>query len=863
MQTPFTRFLLIAGFLLTLLPTGYAQHKTKGLLVGQPSTAGGAGSRAPSTCSSCYADRPKARRAARAVASAAPRGRQLNAVTGAAGAYLRSAILPWGRFGDSTNTAAMSEVFGANGWEGFFFDSTAASTIFSASRTYVFIEGSDAGAQRFSAFLQANRATVETWVAAGGHLFLNAAPNQGGEIDLGFGGVTLKYDPLRYNSASSYGVVEAGHPIAAGPFTPAGNEFMGFSFSHAVMEGPNIKPVITGSEGVSLAYADWGRGAVFFGGLTTDGFHEPTPNAHNLLKNILSFTPAVACSSPVITVPGALTANNTPGQCGATVAFEASATGTPAPAIVYSVNGSEINSSFVFPTGTTTVTATATNNCGADTKTFTVQVKDTELPTITAPAAVLVGTSPGQCFATNVAVGTATFADNCAGAVLSNNAPATYPKGTTTVTWTATDAAGNVATTTQTVTVTDQQKPVLTLPANVTVNAAATTTSAVVSFSLTATDNCGGVTVISQPASGSTFPIGVSTVTVTATDTAGNTATGTFTVNVQDVTPPTVKARNVTVILANGTASVTAAQIDNGSYDASGIASLSLSRTTFTCASLGTNTVTLTVTDTYGNVASATAVVTVVGTVPAPTITVTSADKVYTGGNISNLYLGYGAQSVTLTAAGGVSYVWSPATGLSSATIANPVFTAKAEGTYTYKVTATNQYGCTSTATVRLNVSDAQCGNKNDKVLVCHNGHEICISANAVEAHLREHDDYLGSCQTSFGRKSSASSLVVGDLPKAATAEEKSVQQAFVLEAFPNPFSASTTVHFRPTATAAAKVRIVDQLGRVMTVLFDGVAEAGRDYTLTLSAEHLSTGLYRCEFVSQGNVQAQRLSVMK
>lgn len=58
--------------------------------------------------------------------------------------------------------------------------------------------------------------------------------------------------------------------------------------------------------------------------------------------------------------------------------------------------------------------------------------------------------------------------------------------------------------------------------------------------------------------------------------------------------------------------------------------------------------------------------------------------------------------AVTLSATGGTSYLWSPAAGLSSATSANPTFTASATTTYT--VTVTNAGGCTGTASVTVNV---------------------------------------------------------------------------------------------------------------------------------------------------------------
>jgi len=106
--------------------------------------------------------------------------------------------------------------------------------------------------------------------------------------------------------------------------------------------------------------------------------------------------------------------------------------------------------------------------------------------------------------------------------------------------------------------------------------------------------------------------IGNNTVTLTVTSNSGETATGTAIVTVIDNLSPAVVTQNITVELdANGEASVTAAQIDNGSADNCGVDSLVLDVTTFDCSDLGENTVTLTVTDASGNEASATAIVTV------------------------------------------------------------------------------------------------------------------------------------------------------------------------------------------------------------------------------------------------------------
>src|SRR5690606_7348083 len=89
-------------------------------------------------------------------------------------------------------------------------------------------------------------------------------------------------------------------------------------------------------------------------------------------------------------------------------------------------------------------------------------------------------------------------------------------------------------------------------------------------------------------------------------------STATAIVIVEDNVDPVAAAKDITVQLdANGAATITAADIDNGSNDACGIASLSLDVTEFDCNNVGANTVILTVTDNNGNISTATAVVTV------------------------------------------------------------------------------------------------------------------------------------------------------------------------------------------------------------------------------------------------------------
>src|SRR5207249_4616850 len=113
------------------------------------------------------------------------------------------------------------------------------------------------------------------------------------------------------------------------------------------------------------------------------------------------------------------------------------------------------------------------------------------------------------------------------------------PLGVTTVTNTATDASGNISTCTFTVTVTDTENATLTCPSSLLLPADQGQCSrSNVTFNVSATDNCRVTNLTSSTASGSTFPLGTTTVTNTATDASGNRITCIFTVTVTDTQNP-------------------------------------------------------------------------------------------------------------------------------------------------------------------------------------------------------------------------------------------------------------------------------------------------------------------------------------
>ncbi|MBN2682258.1 MAG: T9SS type A sorting domain-containing protein, partial [Bacteroidales bacterium] len=312
--------------------------------------------------------------------------------------------------------------------------------------------------------------------------------------------------------------------------------------------------------------------------------------------------------NPTITAPVNVNVVADMGSCEATGV----ALGTPTTADNCSVASVTNDAPANYSLGATTVTWTVTDGSGnTATATQTVTVTDNQNPTITAPANVNVVADMGSCEATGVALGTPTTADNCSVASVTNNAPANYSLGATTVTWTVTDGSGNTATATQTVTVTDNQNPTITAPANVNVVAdmGSCEATGVALGTPTTADNCSVASVTNNaPAA---FALGATTVTWTVTDGSGNTATATQTVTVSDDQNPIAIAQDITVQLdAAGNASISASDINNGSNDNCSL-NLALDITSFNCGNVGTNNVVLTATDNSGNSSTANAVVTV------------------------------------------------------------------------------------------------------------------------------------------------------------------------------------------------------------------------------------------------------------
>jgi len=174
--------------------------------------------------------------------------------------------------------------------------------------------------------------------------------------------------------------------------------------------------------------------------------------------------------------------------------------------------------------------------------------------TVTPPANITVSNDPNLCTAV-VNYSAPTTSGTCGGVTCVPASGSVFPKGVTTVSCTSASGGGFA---TFTVTVNDTQAPVITCPANITVNTAANLCTAVVTFATpAATDNCPGVgTPICVPPSGSTFQKGTTTVNCTVTDAANNPAACAFTVTVNDTQAPAITCPANQFVGTTGTTAV-------------------------------------------------------------------------------------------------------------------------------------------------------------------------------------------------------------------------------------------------------------------------------------------------------------------
>jgi len=309
-----------------------------------------------------------------------------------------------------------------------------------------------------------------------------------------------------------------------------------------------------------------------------------------------------------------------------------------------------------FPAGQTTITWTASNALGSASCTQVITITtsgDTTPPVLTIPPDVSVTVNACSALVDDE-LGVATADDSCTSsvAIARTGVPTVacpipgnpgrvcetfvFPVGTTDVTYTATDAAGNTATGIQHVTVHELTAPTFTfVPPDVTRNTGSGATSCGVVISdaelgmATVFDNCDTTVIRTGVPAGNNFPVGDTLITYTAK--ADTSVTRTQKVTVVDNTLPSVTAPGpVTLYTGTGAVScgVTVSNLDatlgvgSAVDNCPGVSAVTRSGVPAgNDFPVGTTTITYSATDAHGNTGSATQVVTVIdNTVPIITV---------------------------------------------------------------------------------------------------------------------------------------------------------------------------------------------------------------------------------------------------
>ena len=324
-------------------------------------------------------------------------------------------------------------------------------------------------------------------------------------------------------------------------------------------------------------------------------------------KNMADFTLTVnkaapSNTAPSLTLPADKTVEATSAS-GATVSYSVSASDNEDSSVTASCSPL---SGATFALGVTPVNCSVTDSGGLTTTgMFNVTVADTTAPVLDLPANKTAEATGPNGAAVSFSASANDVVDGRIAANCDKQSGDTFPLGATTVTCSATDAAGNEsAQGSFSVTVRDTTAPDLSLPANKTAEATGPR-GAQVSFTATSSDLVdGSVAPVCAPASGDTFPLGTTTVNCSATDRAGNKSEGSFNVTVQDTTAPvlTLPADITQFATLNGRATVNYSASANDLVD--GSVSVSCSPASGSAFAVGSTTVACEATDAASNKAT-------------------------------------------------------------------------------------------------------------------------------------------------------------------------------------------------------------------------------------------------------------------
>jgi len=394
-----------------------------------------------------------------------------------------------------------------------------------------------------------------------------------------------------------------------------------------------IEPTATDNFGLSTLVSDHLSGDSFPVGETIVTYIA-TDLAGNETSSSFSVTVEDQESPQLIGMPSDIDLGSSPGLCSAVHVWDAP---TAIDNCGVATLTSDHQSGDAFALGATTVSYSTTDIHGNTiSSSFTVSVNDLESPSISGlPAELSLQNEPGSCSAM-ASWASPLISDNCGVASSGSDYSSgdTFPIGTTTVTYTATDNSGNSSTSAIMITVEDVEDPTISgMPVDLTVENDPGSCGAMVTWSepLVA-DNCPGSEISSDQMSGSIFAQGANTVTYTAIDQAGNTSTSSFTVSVLDSESPMVSGMPTDMDVDNdpGSCGAVVNWTEPSASDNCGVPGLTSDFTSGMSFPNGDTVVSYLATDDSGNTSSASFTITVMDTENPTVIAIPTAIEIST-----------------------------------------------------------------------------------------------------------------------------------------------------------------------------------------------------------------------------------------
>ena len=80
---------------------------------------------------------------------------------------------------------------------------------------------------------------------------------------------------------------------------------------------------------------------------------------------------------------------------------------------------------------------------------------------------------------------------------------------------------------------------------------------------------------------------------------------------------------------------------------------------------------------------------------------------------------------------------------------------------------------------------------------------------------------------------------------------------------YPNPFNPSTKISFSVAKTEYSKLSVYNLLGQQVTVLFDGLAQAQKEYIVKFDGSQFASGVYFYKMQTATRTDVRRMLLVK